>query len=95
MQKLKELTYLPILFATGLVFLSGAFKFNQVPIESSGNEGIMLEMFCLGAGVILGFYHIGLYFLHRKNQEALFLGLMSFALAFLADVCPELWSSSP
>jgi len=53
--------------------------------------GLMYELFLFGVLLIMGFYHLGLYFHYRSDRAPLFFSLMTFVFALRIVVYGELF----
>ncbi|MBU2509769.1 response regulator [bacterium] len=50
---------------------------------------LSIKLFLAGAFCIMGFYHLGLYILRRKNRSTLYLSILSLAFAFRCVFSPD------
>ncbi len=50
---------------------------------------LSIKLFLAGAFCIMGFYHLGLYILRRKNRSTLYLSILSLAFAFRCIFSPD------
>ncbi|MCX7921110.1 MAG: HD domain-containing protein [Clostridia bacterium] len=60
-------------------------------ISAKSRNRIALDLFVAGSLIIMGFYYLGIYFLRKKEQSALFFGILCTSMGFVSFLYGEIY----